>query len=223
MNSSEWDKMGKNIKTNSIYDEDGYDIFGWNAEEINKETHSKYDKNGFDMLGYNKYGYDQEGYNVQGYDKYGYNREGYDKYGKTKEEWEKAWQLANEEQKRKSYFGLLNNAKKLAKGELSIQEYIKKSTVSIDELISFANRIGMSADVVKGLHRQKALYKMYIKPFSKKKYLDSTIILVNEKPIKPTEQEVDKCIEFLKSKKEIISILKLQEDYKKGKVSERDV
>ena len=375
MNSSEWDKMGKNIKTNSIYDEDGYDIFGWNAEEINKETHSKYDKDGFDMLGYNREGYDREGYDEDGYDrggydedgydrggydKYGYNREGYnwhgydregynrkgynwhgydregydrkgydreeydrrgfdrkginketkdfydregynkdgfdregydregydcrgfdrkrinkgtkdfydregydkdgynragydkdgynregydrrgfdrrrinretherfdregydkdgynregynclghdregyDKFGKHYQEKQKIY---NKEKNRKTYLGLLNKAKKLAKGELSIQEYVKRSKMSIDELILFANKNEMGADVIRGLYRQKELYKMYTKPFSKKKYLDSTTILVNGEPVKPTEQDVDQCIEFLKSKKEII-------------------
>ena len=241
MNSSEWDKMVKNIKTNSIYDEDGYDIFGWNAEEINKETQSKYDKDSFDMLGYNLEGYDREGYNRRGYDywgydregydregynkkgynregydqegydrrgydregynKKGYNREGYDKFGKHYQEEQKIY---NKEKSRKAYLGLLNKAKKLAKGELSIQEYIKRSKMSIDELILFANKNEMGADVIRGLYRQKKLYKMYTKPFSKKKYLDSTTILVNGEPVKPTEQDVDKCIEFLKSKKEII-------------------
>ena len=74
MEENEWDKKGRNIKTHSIYDEDGYDIFGWNAEEINKETHEKYDKDGFDMLGYDRDGFDRDGLNENGFNRNGYFR-----------------------------------------------------------------------------------------------------------------------------------------------------
>ena len=200
-NREGYDRQGYNkqgVNKNGINKLSGRDKDGYDAEGFNEEG---YGRDGYNREGYNQEGYDRRGYDREGYNKKGYNREGYDKFGKHYQEEQKIY---NKEKSRKAYLGLLNKAKKLAKGELSIQEYIKRSKMSIDELILFANKTGMSADVIRGLYRQKELYKMYTKPFSKKKYLDSTTILVNGEPVKPTEQDVDKCIEFLKSKKEII-------------------
>lgn len=72
----------KQIKSNFIRDEDGFNKKGYDKEGYNREG---YDKGGYDRSGYNKEGYDQEGYDKGGYNRSGYNKEGYDKEGYDKE------------------------------------------------------------------------------------------------------------------------------------------
>lgn len=67
--------------TKTNYDEEGYDINGYNKSGFNKEN---YDRKGYDKTGYNKAGYDKEGYNKTGYNKSGYDKEGYSKTGFNK-------------------------------------------------------------------------------------------------------------------------------------------
>lgn len=106
-----WTK-GINKKTGTRYDENGYDISGFNQKGIHKttktryntngfdknaihiKTHTKYDelgydKNGYDKNGYNRLGYDKDGYNKLGYDKNGYDRTGYNKLGYDKDDYDR--------------------------------------------------------------------------------------------------------------------------------------
>ena len=66
-------------------DDKGFYIEGKNIR-MNKITKSFYDEEGYDIDGYNKYGfnrngYDKQGYNSLGYDKNGINRRGFDENG----------------------------------------------------------------------------------------------------------------------------------------------
>lgn len=66
-------------------DERGFYITGKNIG-MNKITNSMYDEEGYNIDGYNKYGfnkdgYDKKGYNSLGFDKNGINKRGYDKEG----------------------------------------------------------------------------------------------------------------------------------------------
>lgn len=66
-------------------DERGFYIEGKNIG-MNKITKSVFDEEGYDVNGYNKYGfnrsgYDKKGYNSLGFDKNGINRRGYDEKG----------------------------------------------------------------------------------------------------------------------------------------------
>ncbi len=66
-------------------DERGFYITGKNTG-MNKITNSMYDEEGYNIDGYNKYGfnkdgYDKKGYNSLGFDKNGINKRGYDKEG----------------------------------------------------------------------------------------------------------------------------------------------
>ena len=161
-----------------IYDKDGYDKKGFNVNGINRDTGTAYNSDGYD---------------IKGYDAEGYNAEGINRKGKARGE-----QSETSHSKIKNYLGLLDKAEKLAKGQLSIQEYISKSKMSIDDLIVFAKKQNMSAEVIKGLYKYVKPYKLYTKPFSKTQYLAETTLIIDGKEVKPTEQDVDLCIDYMK-------------------------
>lgn len=102
--------IGLNVKTGTMFDEEGYDYAGydangynrsgynklgidkegydkngWNSQGFNKETLTQYDIEGFDKDGYNKKGYNKKGYDRLGYNESGYNSYGWDKEGYSKE------------------------------------------------------------------------------------------------------------------------------------------
>ena len=62
----------------------------------------------------------------------------------------------------------------------------------------------LSADVIRGLRRFIKPYQVYTRPFSKKEYLFSTTLIIDEKEVKPTEQDVDMAIEYLKAKGSLV-------------------
>ena len=189
--------------TGTRYDPEGYDYRGYNEDGYDREGYNRlgYNREGINRTGFDRKGihkdtgteYDLEGYNKDGYDKEGYNRESIDRTGKTREE-------RNEIQKkqRRMWLGLKSKAEKLAKGQMSIEEYIMKSKTSIEDLIVFAKKEHLPFDIIRGLYRFVRPYKTYTKPFNKKEYLSSTIIIINDKEVKPTEQDVDMCIDYLK-------------------------
>lgn len=116
---------------------------------------------------------------------------------KIAEEKQKEKQEIYEKQRRRNYLGLKGKAEKLGKGEMSLEDYIKCSKTSIDDLIIFAKKENMDADVIKGLYKYVKPYKSYKKPFAKVDYLKSTILIINGQEVKPTEEDVDKCVEYL--------------------------
>ena len=185
------------------FDRDGFDKFGYNREGFNKEGYNRkgYNKEGINRAGFDKKGihkdtlteYDTDGYDKDGYDKEGYNIEGIDRTGKNREERNKI-----QKKQRATWLGLRRKAETLVKGEMTIEEYIMKSKMSIVELIEFAKKNNLSADVIRGLHRFIKPYQIYTRPFSKKEYLSSTTLIIDEKAVKPTEQDVEMCIQYLK-------------------------
>lgn len=208
------------------YDKEGYNKLGFNEKGFHRngtEYDDKgYNKDGFDKNGYNYYGIDKDGYNEKGYDYNGFDREGFhfltglNKNGLTREQVEEG-----AKQRRSNYLGLMSKAEKLSKGEMSLEEYIMKSKTSIDDLITFAKKKGMSADVIRGLYRFKKTYNAYKKPFSKKEYLSSTILLIDGEEVRPTEQDVDMCVEYLKVNGSLIcdkTVRKTISQYKRGEV-----
>ena len=80
---------------------------------------------------------------------------------------------------------------------MSLEDYVKTSKTSIDDLIVFAKKENMSPDIVRGLYKYKKPYALYKKPFSKKQYLESTILLIDGQEVKPSEEDVDKCVGYL--------------------------
>lgn len=122
----------------------------------------------------------------------------------TKEEQQKK----SENQRRANYLGLLRKVKKLSSGEMTLEAYVKSSKTSIRELIEFAKKQEMDAQIVRGLYKYVREYDEYTKSFSKKAYLQGTVLFINGREVRPTEDDVDKCIEYLKSKGALI--------YKKG-------
>lgn len=169
---------------------------------INKETKTQYDKDGYGRDGFNIDGFDRSGYGRDGFNADGVNRE-----GKTREDIEKDKEdtkVENKKQTRKNYLGLIDKAEKLAKGQMTIEEYIMKSKTSIEDLITFAKKQHLQTDIIRGLYRYIKPYKTYKKPFSKREYLSSTILIINDKEVKPTEQDVDMCIEYLKANGSLI-------------------
>ena len=209
------------------YNKSGCDSWGFNREGIHKKTgisfdQNGYDKGGYDKEGYDRYGYDKEGYDKEGYDKKGYDREGFDRKGFnidgihrdtntkfnledlnrrgiSREEIEKFQQA-----RRKRWLALKANVEKLAKGKISIEEYMMKSKTSIDDLIAFAKRQHFSSDIIKGLYRQKRDYKIYKKALKASEYLCTTILLKNGEKVELTKEDVVACIKYLRENHIII-------------------
>ena len=194
--SGKW-RNGLNYKTGKMLDIDGYDRNG-------------YGRDGYDRDGYDRDGYDRDGYHRCG----GYNRDGLNRNGLTREQqkeqdildqekkMEQKKEIAN--QQRKNYLGLKNKAEKLAKGEMSLVDYIKCSKTSIDDLIDFAKKEHMEAEVIRGLHKHKKLYAAYKKTFKKEEYLKSNILIIDGQEVRPSEEDVDKCMDYLKAEGALI-------------------
>jgi len=210
-NKDGYDRQGFNRKgihkvTNEIYDENGYDKDGYNREGydingfdrrgIHHETNDKYNPDGYDKKGYDRDGYDEDGYDRQGYDRDGF-KNGINRNGMTKEEAEEG-----KKQRRKNYLGLLDKAEKVASGEMTIEEFIltSKEETTLDTLIELAKRNRMSAEIIRGLYRKKGEYRQKKFKFYKWKYLRETTLIIDGKRVKPTEEDVDKCIEMLKER-----------------------
>lgn len=189
-----FNRKGIYVKTNSIVDFHGFNAIGFDVEG--------YDRAGYDFYGFNKKGYDEYGYNHVGRDKAGYDREGNKKTQKvlTDEEIknEKKIKEENDKKRRQIYLGLKSKAERLGKGEMSIEEYVKTSKLSIEELIEFAKKDKMDMQIIRGLYKYIGLYKVYKIPFNKEKYLSSTILIINGDEVRPTEEDVDKCISYIK-------------------------
>ena len=224
-----YDKNGYNREGRDIegYNREGYDVNGYNKDGYDREGYKKegYNKEGFDKNGVNVDGihrdtgieYDLEGYNVKGYNKDGYNREGKDKNGKTIEERKEIKQM-----QRSNWLGLRDKAEKLAMGQLSIEEYIMKSKTSISELIKFAKKEHMSPSIIRGLYRYEKQYKALKKPFNKEEYLQTVMIEVDGEYVKPTEKDVDDCVDYLKSNGSLVCEKTVRETiskYKRGELN----
>lgn len=154
--------------------------------------------------------YAPNGYDKDGYDKDGYNKEGIDKNGKNREE-----RAEIQKKQKQMWLGLKSKAEKLAKGEMTIEEYIMKSKMSIEDLIALAKKSSLSPDVIRSLYKFKRPYKTYTRPFNKKEYISSTTLIINGKEVKPTEQDVDMCIEYLKSKGSLICAKNVEDTVRK--------
>lgn len=87
---------------------------------------------------------------------------------------------------------------------MTLEEYIKCSKLSIEDLIDFAKKQNMSSDIVRGLYKYKKLYVVYKKPFVKADYLKSTTLIIDGQQVRPTETDVDKCIEYLQANGSLI-------------------
>ena len=98
-----------------------------------------------------------------------------------------------------------------------------KSNMSIEELIVFAKKDNLSADVIRGLHRFVKPYQIYTRPFSKKEYLSSTTLVIDEKEVKPTEQDVDMCIQYLKSNGSLVCDKTVRDTVRKYLKGEIDI
>ena len=106
---------------------------------------------------------------------------------------------------------------------MTIEEYIKKSKMSIEGLIEFAKTAKMDANVVRGLRQYIKPYKIYTTPFSKEDYLKHTILIINGKEVRPTEQDVDICIEYLQKNDALICNKTVRETISKYKKGEIDI
>ena len=208
-----WNQAGQHKETHSIYGPDGFTKGGFSKKKkelggkrIHKITGSIYDEDGFDYEGYDKDGYDRAGFNIEGYDRSGYGRDGFNanginRDGKTREDVEQDKENIKAETKkqiRNTYLGLISKAEKLAKGQMTIEEYIMKSKMSIEDLIIFAKKQHLSTDIIRGLYRYIKPYNTYTRQFNKREYLNSTMLIIENKEVKPSEYDVDMCIEYLK-------------------------
>ena len=227
-NKSGYDRDGfhRRGRDKEGYDREGYNKKGYDRKGYDKESYNKkgYDKEGYDKGGFNVDGihrdtgtqFDSEGYNKEGYDKDGYNREGLDRTGKNRDERKEIQQT-----QRKNWLGLRDKAEKLAKGQISIEEYIMKSKTSIEDLITFAKKEHLSADIIRGLYKYIKPYKTFTRPFKKKEYLETTFLIIDGEEIRPTEQEVDACIEYLKENGSLIcdkTVRTTISQYKRGEI-----
>ena len=78
------------------------------------------------------------------------------------------------------------------------------SKTSIEDLIAFAKKERLSAEIVRNLYKYKQPYIKYSKPFNKKQYLETTILIVNGKAVRPTEADVAVCIKYLRDNDTLI-------------------
>lgn len=189
-----------NFGTRTLWGKDGYTFGDYTYDELVTSWSKLYDVVGVDRDGYDRKGYNSDGINRDGYDRDGYNADGININGLTREEQadkEAKEQETKKNQQRKNYLGLKNKAEKLGKGEMTLEDYIKCSKTSIDDLIDFAKKEHMDADVIRGLYKYKKPYALYEKPFSKKQYLESTTLLIDGQEVKPSEEDVDKCVDYL--------------------------
>ena len=189
--NSNWYLVGKveiNFNTRTLWGEDGYTagIYTYASKCFDQES-----------VGVDREGYDRDGYNSKGTNRNGLTRE----EQAEKEEKEKE---IKKNQRRSNYFDLKNKAEKLGKGEMTLEDYVKCSKTSIDDLIIFAKKENMEADVIRGLYKYVKPYKSYKTPFAKTDYLKSTILIINGQEVKPTEEDVDKCVEYLKASGSLI-------------------
>ena len=189
--NSNWYLVGKveiNFNTRTLWGEDGYTagIYTYASKCFDQES-----------VGVDREGYDRDGYNSKGTNRNGLTRE-------EQEEKEAKEKEIKKNQRRSNYFGLKNKAEKLGKGEMTLEDYVKCSKTSIDDLIIFAKKENMEADVIRGLYKYVKPYKSYKTPFAKTDYLKSTILIINGQEVKPTEEDVDKCVEYLKASGSLI-------------------
>ncbi len=205
------DNLYTNRETGTKYDKNGYDINGYdtngfNKKGIYKDTGTIYNKYGYDVDGYNIKGWTKEGiyyktgtkYNENGYDKDGYDQNGFNKDGLNKKGKSAQEVKETKDKQRNNFLGLLDVAEKLGTGAISMDQYMMRTKMSIDELIEFAKKQNLSAKVIRGLYGKKKDYAQYSKKFNPKEYLEHTTLFINEQEIKPTKEDVDKCIEYLK-------------------------
>ena len=189
-----------NFGTRTLWGKDGYTFGDYTYDELVSSWAKEFYDVGVDRDGYDRKGYNFDGINRDGYDIDGYNADGININGLTREEQadkDAKEQETKKNQQRKNYLELKYKAKKLGKGEMTLEYYIKCSKTSIDDLIDFAKKQHMDADVIRGLYKYKKPYTLYKKPFSKKQYLESTILLIDGQEVKPTEEDVDKCVGYL--------------------------
>lgn len=189
-----------NFGTRTLWGKDGYTFGDYTYDELVTSWSKLHDVVGVDRDGYDRKGYNSDGINRDGYYIDGYNAEGININGLTREQQadkDAKEQETKKNQQRRNYLGLINKAEKLGKGEMSLEDYVKTSKTSIEDLIEFAKKEKMSPNIIRGLHKYKKPYALYKKPFSKKQYLESTTLLIDGQEVKPSEEDVDKCVDYL--------------------------
>ena len=200
--------MANNAFTGTRYDIDGYDIEGYDIDGYNEKRYDRegYNRENYDERNFNREGihretgtiYDPEGYNREGYNEKGYNREGLDRNGKTEEELQ-----SQQNQRRKNFLGLMNLAEGYAKGEISIEDYLKNHKITIEELIDFAKKQSMPQEIVTSLYYKKREYYQYKTLFSKKEYFKNKTTING---VEITEEIVDKVLAYLKANDRYLSL-----------------
>ena len=92
------------------------------------------------------------------------------------------------------------------------------SRVSIDK-----SNMKYLEEIIRRLYKILPQYNAYKKPFSKEEYLKTSSVMIDGKLVKASEEEIDKCIEYMKQKNEWISGKTVSDcirDYLKG---EKDI
>ena len=128
-----------------------------------------------------------------------------------------------EQKRRRCWLGLRSNVEKLAKGKITIEEYIMHSKTSLEDLILFAVKEHFPPDVIRELSKYKEEYKIYSKPFIKSQYLKTNSFIINGEMVKPTEQDVDVCIEYLKANGTLICDKNVRDTISKYKRGQLDI
>lgn len=181
------------------YDREGYDYGGYNQAGYDREG---YNRQGYNMQGYDREGYDRQGFDVEGYNRQGFNAEGYDRLGFDKKGFDKDGNRrprnAKELERLKNFVGLKELFWKIAKDEITMEDYVRRAKTSFDELLTFARSQQMPAGAIIAFEKRREEYKTVKTPFSRAKFLKESKIMVGDQEVKPTNEDVDKCLEFLK-------------------------
>ena len=82
---------------------------------------------------------------------------------------------------------------------MTIEEFVEYSKIRLEDLIDIAEKSHMSIEIIRKLKGYLKTYKNYTQPFNKKSYIETMSYVIDGKKVKPTEQDVERCIEYLKA------------------------
>ena len=212
-------------RNGSYYDEDGYDKAGYDVEGYNKHGIDRegYNRRGFNAEGKHQNGsyYDADGYNIDGYDRYGFNRQNKMKDSRGEEEFDSKG-VHKKRRLQKSKDALVKKIYELVDGKISIKQFVKHTSYyTMPQLLKFAANEGIDRDTCIMLDTYRDEFERYKVPFAKEEYLKTTTLIIGGQEIRPTKDDVDKCIEYLKSIKELVCNVTVRRtiiEYKNGRL-----
>lgn len=82
--------------------------------------------------------------------------------------------------------------------EITLDEYMIKYGIPLVDLIKFAKENDVNPKTLKEMYKYLKQYELMTKSFDMENFLSTYLVFYEGKKVKPTKEEVLKCIEFLK-------------------------